>query len=183
MPGLIVIVRPATVVAALMAASVGLVTACAGTAHARQPPTAIGASASMAATHVPASPAATRVPAPWQAVGAHRLPGVYLGAMDGPWHGPKVRPRALLLGADWTFARLRWRDWTSRHANGRGYWISCQSANGPCHNFWARVRVWRVQEHHDARYFARMKVTGRHGQVIRLVMSIKRGYWVQRKRR
>ena len=108
---------------------------------------------------------------------ARVLPGVYLGAMAGPWAGPKVRPRTLLLGADWTVEKLRWADWTQQHADGRGYVLDCQGGGGPCEHFWAAIRTWHVQEHHGARYFAIMTITGRHGHVTRLVMNTKLGWW------
>jgi hypothetical protein len=102
--------------------------------------------------------------------------------MDGHWAGPKVRPRALLLGADWTIAKIRWKHWTRRHADGRGYQYACQGAGGPCHNFWVRIRVWHVRKHHGRRYFAIMKMTHGHGKVTWLVMNTKLGWWDERKR-
>src|SRR5207253_1325425 len=152
MSGLIVTVRRAIAATALMAVGAGLVTGCAGGAHARKPPAAVRASASPAAIRVPASPAAARV---------RRLPGVYLGAGSGPWSGPKIRPRELLLGADFTIDRIRWKRWTRRHANGRGHLLACQGAGGPCVHFWGRLRVWHVRKHRGHRYFAILKMT--HG--------------------
>lgn len=42
--------------------------------------------------------------------------------------------------------------------------------------FWATIAASRVSEHDGSRYFAIMKVTGRHQQVEWLVMN-KVGWW------
>lgn len=108
---------------------------------------------------------------------ARRLPGIYLGAGAGPWAGPKVRPRTLLLGADWTLGKLRWTDWSLRHADGRGYYVACQGAAGPCDKFWATIAASDVRDHAGSRYFAVMKLTRRNGHIIWLVMNTKLGWW------
>jgi hypothetical protein len=97
--------------------------------------------------------------------------------MAGPWYGPSLYPSTLLLGAGWTVGKLRWTDWTRWHADGRGYVVACQGAGGPCDNFWATITASRVREHDASRYFAIMKITGRHQQVEWLVMNTKLGWW------
>ncbi len=165
MPGMIVIGWRAVLAAALVAAAAGCAAGHAGAAHARKPALTAHARRVHAATHT-----------------AQQLPGIYLGAMAGPWYGPSVRPRTMLLGADWTVGRIQWTDWTWRHADGRGYYVACQGAGGPCDNFWASIRVTHIQEHHGARYFAIMNITSGRGQVIRLVMNTELGWWQQRAR-
>lgn len=157
---------------ALTVASVGLLAGC-GTSQADQPH-----ATQKAPVRTRTLPLAARAP---------KLPGVYLGGGDGPWVGPKVRPHALFLGADFSIMRLRWTDWKKQRADGRGHWIACQGAGGPCQRFWAVIRVTHVQKHHGACYFAIMKVTGKHGQVINgkhgrviwMVMDPRFGFWVQ----
>jgi len=160
MPGVIAVGRGALAAAVLVLAAAGCAAGHTGATHARKP----------AATAQP-----RRAPEPQKA----ELPGVYLGLGAGPWYGPKVRPRALLLGADWTVARIRWTDWTRRHADGRGYEYACQGAGGPCDDFWATIRVTHVQERHGARYFAIMTITGRHEPVEWLAMITHFGGWQQ----
>lgn len=164
MPGVIVASRRAVAVAVLVVTAAGCSAAHQGAAHARNP---------AVTAHPHAAHARPRTP---------ELPGIYLGIGDGPWYGPKVRPRALLLGADWTVTRIRWADWTQQHADGRGYYVACAGAGGPCDDFWAVIQVTHVREHHGARYFAIMKITGRHHRVEWLVMSTQQGSWFQRAR-
>ena len=109
---------------------------------------------------------------------AARLPGLYLGSMAGEWYGPVVRPRELLLGADWTIGKLRWTEWNRRDAQGRGYWVACAGAGGPCEMFWATIAASDVREHDGSWYFAIMKVTGGRQRVGWLVMN-KFGCWQQ----
>jgi hypothetical protein len=116
-----------------------------------------------------------------EAAHAGWLPGLYLGSMAGEWYGPSVRPSELLLGADWTISKLRWTVWNRREAEGRGYWVACGGAGGPCDMFWATIAASHVSEHDGSRYFAIMKVTGRHQQVQWLVMD-KFGCWQQSER-
>lgn len=116
---------------------------------------------------------------PAVAAQARRFPGMYLGLGAGPWAGPKVRPSALLLGADWTVGKLRWTDWSRRHADGRGYYVACQGAGGPCDRFWAAIAANHVRDHDGSRHFAIMKITGRHQRVRWLVMNTKLGWWQQ----
>jgi hypothetical protein len=103
---------------------------------------------------------------------------VYLGLGDGPWTGPKVRPSALPLGADWNIEKVRWADWTQGHADGRGYLVSCASAGGPCQRYWTRIHAVRVQRHRGHRYFDVMELTHGHGRVSFLVMD-REGAWTQ----
>ncbi len=138
----------------------------------------VAASAGCAARHTQATPSRT----PVTATRASKLPGIYLGAMAGPWNGPSVRPSELLLGADWTISKLRWTAWNQRSAEGRGLWVACSGASGPCDKFWAAITVSQVHEHDGARYFAIMRLAGRHHRVIWLVMNTAQGWWQQRKR-
>jgi hypothetical protein len=114
---------------------------------------------------------------PQAAAQARRLPGASLGLMAGPWAGPAVRPSALLLGADWTVQRLRWTDWSRRHADGRGYYVACTGAHGPCDRFWAAIAASQVRDHDGRRYFAVMTITGRHQRIQWLTMNAKLGWW------
>lgn len=168
MPGLMVAVRGAAVALTLAAAGAGVV-GCGRGAQADKP--------RAAAARVSGSPVAARSSAPAAMVQApgSRRPGIYIG--DAPWTGPRVRPRAVFLGADWNIEKLRWSDWTRRDADGRGFYRACAGADGPCISFWARIRVRQVREHHGRRYFALMKLTGRHGKVKWLHMSTSIGLW------
>jgi hypothetical protein len=141
MPGLIVTSPRAVAVAVLVAAAAGCTAGHPGAADAHHPAVTAHSHRAQAAPHAP------------------ELPGIYLGLGAGPWYGPKVRPRTLLLGADWTVTRIRWTDWTRQHADGRGYYVACRGAGGPCDDFWAVIRVTHVREHRGARYFAIMKIT------------------------
>ncbi|MGH3401457.1 MAG: hypothetical protein ACRDRJ_02895 [Streptosporangiaceae bacterium] len=101
--------------------------------------------------------------------------------MDGPWYGPSVRPRALALGADWEVSCLRWGHWGQHGASSvHGIYGSCAAADGPCATtFWAAITVMRVRMRRGARYFATMKITGRHQSTEWLVMD-DFGGWDQR---
>lgn len=156
MPGMIVSVGRIAAAGALMAAAAGC-----------------------AAASVSPPPAPTHRPASEAAVPAGRLPGLYLGLMAGPWYGPVVRPRTLLLGADWSVGFLRWTQWSRWRADGRGLYGSCQGAGGPCDYFWATIAASHVRVHNGRRYFAVMKITGRHERVEWLVMNATMGSWQQ----
>jgi hypothetical protein len=108
------------------------------------------------------------------------LPGMYLGAGYGSWYGPKVRPRELILGADWEIQNIRWTNWAQAHADGQGYYDACAGAFGPCARFPGAIQVSQVLEHHGHPYFAIMKITRKNGRAIWLVMNTRRGSWVQR---
>lgn len=157
MPGLIGTIRRAAAAALLAAAAAGCAAGSAQVTHARRPAAAVHARA--------------EAHAGW-------LPGLYLGSMAGDWYGPSVRPGELLPGADWSIGKLRWTVWNRRHADGRGYWVACQGAGGPCDMFWATIAASHVSEHDGGRYFAIMKVSGRHQRVEWLVMN-KLGWWQQ----
>jgi hypothetical protein len=157
-PGLIRIIRQAAVAGVLAATVAGCAAGHAQVARAQRP---------AAVAH-----ARTAAQARW-------LPGLYLGSMGGNWHGgPFVRPSELFLGADWTVSKLRWTFWNRRHAEGRGYWVACGGAGGPCDMYWATMAASHVSEHDGSRYFAIMKVTGRHQPVQWLVMD-RFGNWQQ----
>jgi hypothetical protein len=154
-PGLIGTIRQAAAAGVLAASVAGCAAGSAQAAHARRPASAVHA---RVAAH------------------ARWLPGLYLGSMAGEWYGPSVRPSELLLGADWTIGKLRWAVWNRRDAEGRGYWVACAGAGGPCDMFWADIAASHVSDHDGSRYFAVMKVTGRHHRVEWLVMN-KFGVW------
>ncbi|HYK32042.1 MAG TPA: hypothetical protein VEV63_08770 [Streptosporangiaceae bacterium] len=160
MPGLIVAIAR-TVAAGVL---VAMVAGCAaGQADATQAP----------------KPRAAHARTALLAAHARRPPGIYLGAMAGPWYGPSVRPSSLPLGADWSIDRLRWTHWSRRRADGRGYFVACQGADGPCDNFWVTIAASHVLRHDGRRYFALMKITGRHQRVEWLVMNTTVGWWQQ----
>lgn len=162
MPGLIVTMGRAVAAGALAGAMAGCVAGHPRIAHTSGPVAAVQGRTPGAAAH------------------ASGLPGLYLGSMAGPWYdGPRVRPAALLLGADWTISELRWTDWSRLRADGRGYEVGCQGARGPCHRFWAVVAAAHVRVHAGSRHFAVMKVTGRRQRVMWLVMNTKLGWWQQ----
>ena len=114
------------------------------------------------------------------AVSARKLPVAYLGAMAGPWGSPSVRPRTFLLGADWTISRIKWSSWTQRSAAGHGNYLACAGAMGPCTKFYAGITLTVVKVHRGTRYFADMKITGKHRKTMYLVMNSKLGWWVRK---
>jgi hypothetical protein len=109
---------------------------------------------------------------------ARRLPVAYLGGMAGPWGSPSVRPRNFFLGADWVISKLKWSSWTQRSAAGHGTYDACAGAAGPCTKFYAGITLTVVKTHHGTRYFADMKITGKHRKAMYLVMNTKLGWWV-----
>jgi hypothetical protein len=123
-----------------------------------------------------AAPGAPAAGAP--AAAARKLPVAYLGNMDGPWGRPSVRPREFFLGADWVISRMKWSSWTQRRAAGHGTYDACAGAAGPCTKFYAGITLTVVKVHHGTRYFAHMKITGKHRKAMYLVMSTKWGWWV-----
>ena len=142
--------------------------------------TLIGASAGCAATDVQAAHALK--PRPMSE--ARKLPGIYLGAMAGPWYGPSVRPSSLLLGADWNILKLRWADWSPTRAYGHGLYDACTGPAGtpPCDKFSAAITVTHVRKHDGRQYFAIMKIAGKNRPVTWLIMNTKLGWWQQRER-
>jgi len=112
------------------------------------------------------------------AVSARKLPVAYLGAMAGPWGSPSVRPHTFLLGADYTISKMKWSSWTQHSATGHGSYLACAGAMGPCVKFSAGITLTVVKVHSGTRYFADMKITGKHRKAIYLVMSSKLGWWV-----
>lgn len=166
MRGVIATSRRAVVAAVLVAVAAGCATGPAGVTHGRKPAVAAHARTGHAAAHAP------------------ELPGLYLGAMAGPWYGPSVRPRLLFLGADWAIRYLRWTSWSQRRADGHGFEDGCMGPAGrpPCDKFWATITATDVRQHDGSRYFAVMKLTSRSGHVEWLVMNTKFGWWDQRAR-
>jgi hypothetical protein len=109
---------------------------------------------------------------------ARKLPVAYLGGMAGPWGSPSVRPREFFLGADWVISRMKWSRWTQRSAAGHGTYDACAGAGGPCTKFYAGITLTVVKVHRGTRYFAHMKITGKHHKTMYLVMNSKLGWWV-----
>jgi hypothetical protein len=112
-----------------------------------------------------------------QAAPARKLPVAYLGSGAGSWGQPSVRPHAFLLGADWTISKLRWADWRQGSASGHGEYLACAGAAGPCTKFWAGLTLTHVRVHRGTRYFATMKITGKHRRTQWLVMNTRLGWW------
>ena len=161
MPGVIVSIGRIVTAGVLVAAVAGCAAGHARVTRARSPAVAAQARTPRAAARV------------------RGLPGIYLGAMAGPWYGPAVRPSSLPLGADWSIGRLRWTHWSQRRADGRGHYVACQGAGGPCDSFWVTIAASHVREHDGHRYFAIMKITGRHQRAGWLVMNTELGWWQQ----
>jgi hypothetical protein len=55
----------------------------------------------------------------------------------------------------------------------------CAGAGGPCDYYRAAITVMHVRTHRGARYFATMKITGRHHHALWLVMNNQVGWWQQ----
>jgi hypothetical protein len=157
--GLVVAGRRALLALALTGAGAALAAGCAAPPPVRTHPVARTSAPASPST----SPSATATASP-TAPAPDALPGIYLGSMAGPWVGLKVRPPVLYLGADWTITKLRWADWTRRHADGRGYEVGCAGADGPCTRSWDTITLSRVRVHGGARYFALMRLDPRLGR-------------------
>jgi hypothetical protein len=180
MPGLASIVRAAIAVGLV---AVGAACTTAGPAH-ESPASELTRKAPAARVVHKAAGIWSRCKAaaagPARIVPAASYPGVYLGNMAGPWSGPSVRPRTLDLGADWSVNCLRWNHWGPHGASGHGIYGECADAGGPCDYYWAAITVTRVRMHRGARYFATMKITGRHQHTEWLAMNTKLGWWQPR---
>lgn len=121
---------------------------------------------------VPAVPAVAAAGAP-----AERTPVMYTDGMGPAWGGPARRPHAFTLGADFGVAKMTWSSWTNSGARGHGRLFACAGAKGPCVGYRAGVTLWRVRTHRHTRYFASMKITGKHRKTRHLVM--RDGLWTQ----
>jgi hypothetical protein len=108
-----------------------------------------------------------------QAAPAHRLPVVYQGMAI--WSAPSVRPHTLGLGADTEVSRLSWTHWNNSSAVGHGRFVACAGADGPCLKYTATLRLTHVKIHRGTRYFATLRLTGRHHKTLWLVM--RSGTW------
>jgi hypothetical protein len=115
-----------------------------------------------------------------QSAPARKLPVVYLGAGAGPWAQPTVRPHQFLLGADYSIGPMHWTRWTQTTAVGHGRYLACAGASGPCTKFTATLTLTHVKVHRGTRYFATMKITGKHRKAAWLVMSASLGWWVRK---
>jgi hypothetical protein len=108
---------------------------------------------------------------------AERTPVMYTQGMGPAWGGPARRPHAFTLGADFGVSKMRWSRWTNSGAGGRGHLLGCAGAQGPCVKYLASVTLSRVKVHDHTRYFAAMKITGKHRKTVHLVM--RDGLWTQ----
>ncbi len=103
-----------------------------------------------------------------QAAPARRLPVVYQGMAI--WSGPRVRPHELVLGADAAVTHLSWSHWSNSSAEGRGRYLACAGAAGPCVAYAATLTLTHVKKHSGTRYFATMKLAARHHKTRWLTM-------------
>jgi hypothetical protein len=100
---------------------------------------------------------------------AERTPVMYSG-MGTAWTNPARRPHSFVLGADFEVVKMSWSQWTNTGAFGRGHLVACAGAAGPCAKFVAGVTLSTVKTHDGTRYFASMKLTGKHRKTQRLKM-------------
>jgi hypothetical protein len=107
---------------------------------------------------------------------AHKLPVVYQGMAI--WSGPAVRPHNLVLGADTEVSHLSWSHWTNSRAVGRGKFLACAGAQGPCVRYKATLTLTHVKKHRGIRYFATLKLTGKHHKTRWLVMRSGSWFWL-----
>jgi hypothetical protein len=103
-----------------------------------------------------------------QAAPARRLPVVYQGMAI--WFHPRVRPRELVLGADAAVTGLSWSHWKNSSAEGRGKYLACSGAAGPCVAYPATLTLTHVKTHSGTRYFATLKLASKHHKTRWLTM-------------
>jgi|HubBroStandDraft_3_1064219.scaffolds.fasta_scaffold157758_2 hypothetical protein len=103
-----------------------------------------------------------------QAAPARRPPVVYQGMAI--WFHPRVRPRELVLGADAAVTHLSWSHWNNSRAEGRGRYLACAGAAGPCVNDAATLTLTHVRKHSGTRYFATLKLALKHHKTRWLTM-------------
>ena len=112
------------------------------------------------------------------------LPVLYSRA-EG-WHGGQVRPAASYVGQGGSpyLTALKWLSWTATGARANGY-LHLQRAGCalptyqcPYQRFRVQVQLSRVQTHHGARYYSRMRWTYRKNHVRHVIRWMTdRGYW------
>ncbi len=100
---------------------------------------------------------------------ASRTPVMYSG-MATPWTNPARRPHSFVLGADFEVVKTNWSRWTNTSAFGHGHLIACAGAAGPCVKFVAGITLTVVKTHDGTKYFASMKLTGKHHKTQHLEM-------------
>jgi hypothetical protein len=100
--------------------------------------------------------------------------------MAGPWAGPEIRPRSFDLGADWSFAGLKWTQWTDAGAYGHGRYVESANAACPCTRYWAAVTLTDIRHHEGRAYFATMVITAKHRKALRLVVNTRLGWWQEK---
>jgi hypothetical protein len=111
-----------------------------------------------------------------QAAPARKLPVVYQGMAI--WSGPKVRPHTLVLGADTEVSVLSWSHWNNSSAEGRGKFVACPGAQGPCVHYEATLTLTHVKSHAGIRYFATLKLAGKHHKTRWLTMRGGSWFWL-----
>jgi hypothetical protein len=104
-----------------------------------------------------------------------RTPVMYSG-MGTAWTNAARRPHSFVLGADFEIVKTNWSRWTNTGAFGHGHLIACAGAEGPCVKFVAGITLTVVKTHDGTRYFASMKLTGKHHKTQKLKM--KDGSWL-----
>jgi len=92
---------------------------------------------------------ATAVPA-----AASSRTAVYACGMGATWGCPSVRPGEIAFGALYDVAHIRWSDWFTRSAYGRGHYYGFGS-------YEANIKVYDVKTHHHRRFFSWIKITAR----------------------
>jgi hypothetical protein len=151
----------------------------------RTPVAAIVTAAGLSACAAGHAPPAPPRPGPAHARQANATstrerPGAYLGAMAGRWAGLRIRPRYFDLGADWSIYLLKWGDWGQDAADGHGRYIESAGAGCPCTRYWAAITLTHVKDHDGIRYFATMKIAGKHRKTLWLVMNTNLGLWQEK---
>jgi len=111
-----------------------------------------------------------------QAAPARKLPVVYQGM--AVWTGPRVRPHLLVLGADTEVSDLSWPRWNQTSAVGKGKFDACAGAAGPCVAYKATLTLTHVKSHAGTRYFATLKLTGKHHKTRWLTMRGGSWFWL-----
>jgi hypothetical protein len=103
-----------------------------------------------------------------------KTPVMYSG-MGTPWTNAARRPHSFVLGADFEVKKMSWSRWNSTGAFGYGHLVACAGARGPCVRFLAGVTLSHVRRHDGTRYFATMKLTGRHRRTQ--ILKMMDGAW------
>ncbi len=104
-----------------------------------------------------------------------KTPVMYSG-MGTPWANAARRPHTFVLGADFEVKKTSWSRWNSTGAFGYGHLVACAGARGPCVRFLAGVTLSHVRKHDGTRYFATMKLTGKHRRTQ--ILKMRDGAWL-----